>query len=209
MKNNAELAIYAEQEIIPIEQGELGLMVNSRLLHKKLNSGRQYANWINEKINRYRFKEGMDFLTILLKSTGGRKATDYIVTLDVAKELAMVEENEYGRAIRRYFIEVEKQYRDWIGFILPRLEKDVDLFGERIGYDYLQLLKSVNLSTKSGSAGNRKRRNPQEFWKNNRNVLFVSENYGHNIIAYAAARKLSYETKLRRISFESQKEHLK
>lgn len=63
------------QEIIPIEQGRLGLMANSRLLHNSLHVNRQYANWINEKIARYGFREGEDFLTVLLKSTGGRHAS--------------------------------------------------------------------------------------------------------------------------------------
>jgi phage anti-repressor protein len=193
-----------DPEIIPIEPGELGLQVDSRLLYEKLESRRRYADWITERIREYGFIEGVDFFTNLRKSTGGRRATDYTVTLDVAKELAMVERNEIGRTIRRYFIAVEKQYRDWIGFNLPRLEKNFDLFGERLGYNYMQLLKSVELSTQSGAVNARKNRNPQEFWKNQSNVTFVSEAYSRNIIAFAAARKLSQETKLRRISFESQ-----
>ena len=44
----------------------------------------------------------------------GTKLTEYYITIDMAKELCMVENNETGRLIRRYFIEVEKRYRDII-----------------------------------------------------------------------------------------------
>lgn len=85
-------------EAIPVESGELGLQVNSRLLHQALKSSRQYANWIADRISRYRLKEGRDFLTKLLKSSGGRRATDYVVSVNAAKELAMLEFNETGTA---------------------------------------------------------------------------------------------------------------
>jgi phage anti-repressor protein len=89
-------------EIIPVERGKSGLEVNSRLLHKKLQSGQQYADWIKSRIEKYDFDEGVDFFINVRKSTGGRQAVDYIVTLDVAKELAMLEENNTGKSIRRW-----------------------------------------------------------------------------------------------------------
>lgn len=85
--------------------------VNARDLWKFLESKRQFANWIKERIENYGFVEGKDFLTNLLKSDFGRPTTEYIVSLDMAKELAMVENNERGRQARQYFIEIEKRYR--------------------------------------------------------------------------------------------------
>ena len=41
----------------------------------------------------------------------GKKLTEYYITIDMAKELCMVENNDIGRNIRRYFIETEKRYR--------------------------------------------------------------------------------------------------
>src|SRR5699024_10405129 len=61
---------------------------------------------------KYGFIEGEDFSTFLAKSTGGRPSTEYYLVLDTGKEIAMVENNEQGRAIRKYFIEVEKQHRN-------------------------------------------------------------------------------------------------
>lgn len=191
--------IAVQQEIIPVEQGRIGLTADARLLHEKLRVQTPFHKWITRRIEKYGFVEGEDFWTELSKSSGGRLPLAYHITLDMAKELAIVEENDTGRLVRKYFIAVEKQYRDWIGFVLPRLYKDIDLFGERLGYDYLQLLRAVGLSVSRGAAWSRRRKNPQEFWMNNKTV-FVSEEYGKNIIAYAAARKLSREMYLRRIS---------
>lgn len=92
-------------ELIKIYQGNL---VDARELHKFLESKRDFSNWINQRINRYSFKEGVDFTTNLLKSTGGRPSKEYYLTLNMAKELAMVENNDKGKEARRYFIEAEK-----------------------------------------------------------------------------------------------------
>lgn len=190
------------QEIIPIEQGDLGLTVNSRLLYNALQVNTKFADWIKRRIDEYEFVENEDyevFLKFEKNLSGGRPVAEYAITLDMAKELAMVERNQYGRAVRRYFIEIEKQYRDWIGFVLPRLEKDVDLFSEKIGYNYRQLLKAVELSTSRQAQNRRKRQYPREFWKSAAGVVFVSESYGKTIIAHAAARRLSRETKYRNL----------
>jgi phage anti-repressor protein len=203
--NAGAILPYIQQELIPVENGELGLMVDSRLLHEKLKIMHRYNDWIRNRISEYGFENGRDFYYNLSKSTGGRRRLEYIITIDMAKELAMVECSPFGRAVRRYFIEVEKQYRDWIGFVLPRLETDIDLFGSKIGYNYIQLLGKVELSVKSGAITARKRRNPQEFWRNQHGTVFVSEEYGKNIIAYAAARKLSAKTKIRRLDYENRK----
>lgn len=93
-------------------------IVNARELHERLESKRDFSNWITDRIEKYSFIENIDFTTILLKSTGGRPRTEYALTLDTAKEIAMVENNEQGRKIRRYFIEVEKKARQM--FEIPK-----------------------------------------------------------------------------------------
>jgi phage anti-repressor protein len=205
-KKETGLILYKE-EIIPIENNkELGLMVNSRLLHEKLRSGWQYANWIKERIGNYGFEEGKDFLRNSLKINSvikrGRPSVDYVVTLDMAKELSMIENNKTGRLIRRYFIEIEKRYRDWIGFILPRLEIERNLFGEMEGYNYMKLLMSCGCSVMSSSVHGRIRKNKQEFWKNQVREWIVSERFGRIIVANAVTRKLNQEAKERRIAYK-------
>lgn len=84
--------------------------VNARDLHEKLEIETKFNTWMPRRIEEYEFEEGRDFVTNLGKSHG-RPSKEYIISLDMAKELAMVENNEQGRRIRRYFIEVEKNAR--------------------------------------------------------------------------------------------------
>ncbi|ANB90871.1 antirepressor [Moraxella ovis] len=87
------------------------LAVNARDLHNFLQVGRDFNNWVKDRIKQYQFVEGQDFLIIVSK-TGKRKNVikkDYHLTLDMAKELAMIENNEQGRKVRRYFIDCEKK----------------------------------------------------------------------------------------------------
>ena len=58
----------------------------------------------------YGFDEGTDFYSFLSESTGGRPATDYQITLDMAKEIAMLQRNEKGKQIRKKLIELEKAW---------------------------------------------------------------------------------------------------
>ena len=88
--------------------------VNARDLWKFLESKQEFANWIKDRIRKYGFKEGLDFTVdkIINGENKGRfAANEYFISLDMAKELAMVENNERGRQARQYFIEVEKRYR--------------------------------------------------------------------------------------------------
>lgn len=103
-------------QLIPVFNGELDgrnqQLCDARDLHTFLGVGRFFSNWIKERIEQYGFVETEDFLPVLAKSTGGRPATEYHLTLDTAKELAMVENNDQGRQVRRYFIAMERQARE-------------------------------------------------------------------------------------------------
>ncbi|SHF57249.1 Phage anti-repressor protein [Marinomonas polaris DSM 16579] len=94
--------------------------VNARDLHTFLELGRDFNTWINARIKRYGFIEGEDFKCVenlsspKWGSTKSRvqKVKDYFLTLDMAKELAMVERNDKGKQARRYFIDCEKQLHE-------------------------------------------------------------------------------------------------
>lgn len=191
---------------LPITQQGESLFVSAILLHKKLEVQTKFSMWIQRRIDEYGFEKGSDYFPNLGSKKVGRGnfSTDYFLSLDTAKELGMLEKNEIGRSIRRYFIEIEKRYRDWIGFILPRLTMDRDLFGQREGYIYLELLEKCQLSLKSGSRSARLRKNPQEFWRNSKQQVCVSETYGRAIITNAIARRLNVETKSRRLTYTGQ-----
>ena len=83
--------------------------VNARELHAFLEVSTAFKDWIARRVKDYGFTEGLDFCSILSESSGGRPSKEYYITLDMAKELSMVERNEKGRQARRYFIECEKQ----------------------------------------------------------------------------------------------------
>ena len=108
----------AVQAIIPVFSGaihnEQSQLVDARELHAFIESKRQFGNWIKTRIDQYDFTEGVDFFSfnkIVKRATGATKTTEYHITLDMAKELSMVERNEKGRQARRYFIECEKRLR--------------------------------------------------------------------------------------------------
>lgn len=98
--------------------------VNGRELWQKLEVKTQFNHWIGRRIKDYGFEDGVDF-TVVKNGHGVNgqfQPTEYIISIDMAKELAMVENNEQGRKIRRYFIEVEKRYRKQENEKLPTPE---------------------------------------------------------------------------------------
>ncbi|EHH2840828.1 antA/AntB antirepressor family protein [Campylobacter coli] len=84
---------------------------NAREIFQFLNSEQEYSNWIKNRISHYNFIENQDYI-IELVYTKGRPRKEYYVTLDMAKELCMVENNEKGRQARCYFIECEKRLKN-------------------------------------------------------------------------------------------------
>lgn len=98
-------------DLLPVYETDKGnRVVDARELHEQLVVSTRYNDWINRMIEKYGFVENEDFYSFLSK-TNGRPSAEYLLTLDTAKEIAMVQNNEAGRAIRKYFIDVEKQHR--------------------------------------------------------------------------------------------------
>lgn len=85
-------------------------VVNARELHAFLKSRQDFSTWIKNRIADYDFVENQDFITAPQKygtANGGYAARkEYYITLDMAKELSMVERNKQGKMARRYFIPV-------------------------------------------------------------------------------------------------------
>lgn len=88
--------------------------VNARDLHAFLEVGRDFSNWIKSRIEDYGFVEEEDYSPILANRSDdlpGKPRIEYRLTLDMAKELAMVERTAKGREVRQYFIECEQAWR--------------------------------------------------------------------------------------------------
>jgi phage antirepressor YoqD-like protein len=83
--------------------------VLGRDLHTMLEVGTAYKDWF-PRMCEYGFSEGTDFSSFLSESTGGRPATDHQLSIDMAKEICMLQRSEKGKQCREYFIAIEKQW---------------------------------------------------------------------------------------------------
>lgn len=107
-------------QLIKVSKNEQGQqVVSARDLWKFLDVNYDFSTWIKRRIEKYDFIENEDFIMVRgfpqnCGKLGGRPREDYILSLDMAKELAMIENNSTGRAARRYFIQCEKRYRKLI-----------------------------------------------------------------------------------------------
>lgn len=98
------------KELIPINMNNPErITVSARDLHEFLEVGAAYKDWF-PRMCEYGFEEGKDFCSFLSESTGGRPKHDAEITIDMAKELCMLQRNEKGKQARQYFIQLEK---DW------------------------------------------------------------------------------------------------
>ena len=99
--------------------------VSARELHAQLNVGRDFTTWIKYKIKKYGYVENVDYALLTFDLNGNLLEdklpknvalgsapykTEYVLSLDCAKEIAMVENNETGRQIRKYLIRIENNY---------------------------------------------------------------------------------------------------
>ncbi|MFP0547879.1 antA/AntB antirepressor family protein [Acinetobacter baumannii] len=128
-------ALTQHNDLIPVIEheidGELQPCVDARELHKWLDSKYQFSDWIKLRIKTYGFVENEDFVCLSeiseTQTRTGRKGRairkNYVLTLDTAKELSMVENNEQGRAARRYFINCEKVLRKTVFGLMNQFNK--------------------------------------------------------------------------------------
>ncbi|MFU2024669.1 antA/AntB antirepressor family protein [Bordetella avium] len=101
--------------------------VNARDLHAFLEIGKDFSTWIKDRIAQYEFLENQDYVIAqeLSSPKSGssmartQRTTEYHLTLDMAKELSMVERNDKGKQARQYFIECERQLNTTLGNTLP------------------------------------------------------------------------------------------
>ena len=96
--------------IAPIFDNENGeVRISGRQLHMFLEVSTPYTMWF-DRMKEYGFVEGADFFTKMLESTGGRPSTDHLMTLSMAKELAMLQRTDKGKEARLYFIRIEEEW---------------------------------------------------------------------------------------------------
>jgi len=102
---------YNMGELIPIRENNGQRAVNARDLHAFLESKRDFSNWIKDRIDKYDFIENQDyqvFNNFGENSKGGRPSIEYALSISMAKELSMIENNVRGKQARKYFINCEE-----------------------------------------------------------------------------------------------------
>lgn len=83
--------------------------VSARELHEQLHIETPFKKWIDRMCD-YGFEESKDFWTKMSKSTGGRPSTEYELSIDMAKQICMIQRSPEGKQIRQYFIDLEKAW---------------------------------------------------------------------------------------------------
>lgn len=116
-----------ESQLVRVFAGTIGgipaNVCDARELHAYLEVARDFATWLNERVEKYGFQQDQDFAVCSpnpgSKKRGGHNRIDYHLCLDMAKELSMVENNERGREARRYFIQKEREALAALGQHVP------------------------------------------------------------------------------------------
>lgn len=105
-----------ENDLVPVYVTSTGeKVVYGTELYAKLNPGTVFADWIKRRLAECDAIENKDYEVFRKNeknSKGGRPASEYIMKLDTAKEMAMLEHNETGKQVRRYFIRIEEKYTE-------------------------------------------------------------------------------------------------
>lgn len=136
--------------------------VSARELHAFLEVGRDFTTWLRDRIETYGFTEGQDFIVIKSEEnqsypqnggkTSGRPSLEYYITLDMAKELAMVERNVKGKEARRYFIECEKKLL--AGRVVPVARDPDDITVHTSNFvGLVGALKAIGMDNDTAAAG--------------------------------------------------------
>jgi anti-repressor protein len=117
----AEIVTGTSAALVPVFTGALqsqpAQMCDARALHTFMGVLRDFSNWIKGRIRKFAFVEGVDFVTVETLSSPDlanaksrtQVMTDYHLSLNMAKELSMVENNQKGKEARRYFIDCEQK----------------------------------------------------------------------------------------------------
>ena len=96
-------------ELIKITYDNDRPTVSARELHEFLEIKSKYADWF-KNMAAYGFSENVDYMTFSKNLENGGRTIDHQLTIDMAKELCMLQRNEKGKQARQYFIQLEK---DW------------------------------------------------------------------------------------------------
>ena len=139
------------QDIIPIFtsnfNGSQTQSINARRLHEFLEVKTKFATWVQRKIQKHRFIENIDFVSVSQNRENGGKSIEYHFSTDMAKQISMLEDNQKGDEARLYFIAKEKQANNQLTQIKEYTKKELLLMAleqeERIEALQIENLKQI------------------------------------------------------------------
>ncbi|MDR0620140.1 MAG: antA/AntB antirepressor family protein [Bacteroidales bacterium] len=111
------------EQLIKITEQNGRRAVSARELHEFLESKRDFSNWIKDRIKNYGLVENQDYVVfakVVENPSGGRPLIEYALSIECAKEIAMVEGNDRGKQARQYFIACEQKLKE----IAPQTYKE-------------------------------------------------------------------------------------
>lgn len=102
------------QELIKVQVKDDRQFVSARALHKALELTTRFSKWVDQNFKS--FENGQDFMSVTtvtdMPNGGVKQIQDYLLKIDMAKELCMMSKTDKGGEVRKYFIQVEKQWDD-------------------------------------------------------------------------------------------------
>ena len=104
-------------ELIKVTEENGKQVVSARELHEGLEIKKKFTDWMKQMIE-YGFDENIDYVQLVVENVSSQKRertysqVDYALTLDMAKEISMIQRNEIGKKFRLYFLECEKKLKE-------------------------------------------------------------------------------------------------
>lgn len=96
-------------ELLRVNYDSDRITLSARELHEFLGVKSKYADWF-KNMSAYGFEENIDYRTISKNLENGGRKKDHEITLDMAKEIAMIQRSEKGKQLRQYFLELERKW---------------------------------------------------------------------------------------------------
>ena len=136
---NAIVKIENQTPFIEVElNGKVQLGVNARDLHKMLEVKAEFSHWIKRRIKQCKFEENYDYTLVVKKDeqvSGAKYLNEYIISVDMTKHLGMMERNEKGHEIRKYYIEQEelaRQLKDGLQSRIGHISAQVEMITQSL-----------------------------------------------------------------------------
>ncbi len=199
--SNSLFANDSRKELIPIIQKQGEQLIDARQLHEFLEIKTKFTQWFQIRVKEYDFKNGLDYFPNF-GNTGFKPTNEFKITLDMAKELAMLERSDKGRQIRQYFIACEKKLREVAKIDVPlvtKMLKEIDKsikpirINNRKVYEYRKVQDWLGFSTKSSIGHVRKSYESQLVIFDKK--AYISERYVEVMISRANTRNLEVVAK--------------